>query len=809
MHTRILVFRAMSILASVLLCSVISPTPLATGGDGRVVLLGFDGADARTIQSLMAERPDDYPTFRRLAAEGTFAPLQVVTPPESPVSWAAINTGQNPAKTGVPGFVKRRLDPHAGPMPDFGHLVEETRPVEDFEHTPIPTLGRGVYAALGGFALGLIGLLIALVVAHALDSDTDSGAYLARETARAVMVVLVTAVFAGAGAYGGVTVRGFLPDEVTRWANPLQTDNFWDHAARSGVQSIVLDAAQAFDHPAPEGAKVLAGLGVPDARGGIGDWFIYTTDPSEFDRVPRGRTKGLTAGTVFRVDERNGQIQTRIFGPENFWKQELLEREKQELNARKASGDMSRDEEFELGDRLYALDEELRRLKEERTSVEMGITREAGGARIRIGDEEQFVQEGGWSDFYHLTFTLNPLLKVRALTRVKLITLNDPSFELFVNVLDIDPAAPPFWQGVSTPFGFSAELADACGPYETYGWSTATMPFKDGEVDPELLMEDVEFTLKWREGVTYSALGRDDWRLFMSVFSTTDRVQHMMYQFYDVDHPLHDPVAAAREIDFFGETIPLSEAIPAIYRQMDRVVGQVLDHHLAPGDTLLVCADHGFQSFRRQVHINNWLHEAGYLALKPSVSKARDSLFAFVDWENTRAYSLGLGFIYLNLKGREANGIVAPSDKDALLREIRAKLIKAVDAETGARLCNDAYVVSEVHSGAFMDQEADLITGFAPPHRISWKSTFGGLHVVKDGAGGWKVGPVCSDNDSPWSGGHVSMALPDVAAAFFSNRRVEIPDGGISALQIAPTMLELTGVGIPAEMDLGPLGFSD
>ena len=98
-------------------------------------------------------------------------------------------------------------------------------------------------------------------------------------------------------------------------------------------------------------------------------------------------------------------------------------------------------------------------------------------------------------------------------------------------------------------------------------------------------MEDVEFTMKWRERLTASALERDDWRILMSVFSTTDRVQHMMYQFYDTEHPLYDEAAANREMTFFGETIRLRDAIPAIYKHMDRVMGDVLAK-LEANDTL-------------------------------------------------------------------------------------------------------------------------------------------------------------------------------------------------------------------------------
>ena len=100
-----------------------------------------------------------------------------------------------------------------------------------------------------------------------------------------------------------------------------------------------------------------------------------------------------------------------------------------------------------------------------------------------------------------------------------------------------------------------------------------------------------------------------------------------------------------------------------------------------------------------------------------------------------------------------------------------------------------------------------MIIGFAPPYRVSWSTTSGGLYMKKNAMGVDEPGPVCTDNDSPWSGGHVSMALEDVAGVFLSNRRVEVPPEGARALQIAPTVLALLGVPKPPEMDLEPLRF--
>src|SRR5882672_12107903 len=73
------------------------PAPAA---GGRVIVLGFDGADARTVEELMAK--GQLPNLKKLAEQGTFAPLGTTNPAESPVAWAALNSGQNPAKTGIP-----------------------------------------------------------------------------------------------------------------------------------------------------------------------------------------------------------------------------------------------------------------------------------------------------------------------------------------------------------------------------------------------------------------------------------------------------------------------------------------------------------------------------------------------------------------------------------------------------------------------------------------------------------------------------------------------------------------------------------
>jgi len=227
---------------------------------------------------------------------------------------------------------------------------------------------------------------------------------------------------------------------------------------------------------------------------------------------------------------------------------------------------------------------------------------------------------------------------------------------------------------------------------------------------------------------------------------------------------------------------------------------------LRPDDVLILCADHGFQSFRRQVHLNNWLLEKGYLAVKPKLSKKSVVMpELYVDWSKTRAYSIGLGMVYVNQKGREKAGIVEPADVPALLESIARDFKEFVDPATGASIGRTAHVTSDIHQGPFLDREADLMLGFEAGYRVSWITTSGGLDLEKDEAGAWVPAPSISDNDKNWSGDHVSVDPGLVQGLFFSSVPLAVPETGLDLRHIAPTALALLGLEVPAVYDLPAL----
>src|SRR5206468_3926483 len=193
-------------------------------------------------------------------------------------------------------------------------------------------------------------------------------------------------------------------------------------------------------------------------------------------------------------------------------------------------------------------------------------------------------------------------------------------------------------------------------------------------VDEQAFLDDLEQTMDEVRASTLRELGRPDWDLLVSVFTQTDRVAHMFYRLLDPDHPRYDAVLAAR----FGD------AVLRVYQRMDTIVGEALAR-LGPEATLLVVSDHGFHSYRTGLNVNTWLRDHGYLVQGPLAPGAeQEDFFPGVDWSRTRAYALGTGQIYVNLRGREGSGVVAPgAEYDALLDAIVRGLEAAVDPAIG------------------------------------------------------------------------------------------------------------------------------
>jgi predicted AlkP superfamily phosphohydrolase/phosphomutase len=231
--------------------------------------------------------------------------------------------------------------------------------------------------------------------------------------------------------------------------------------------------------------------------------------------------------------------------------------------------------------------------------------------------------------------------------------------------------------------------------------------------------------------------------------------------------------------------VEYKDAIEKLYVDMDRLVGRTMEK-LRENDVFIIMSDHGFNSFRRGVNLNSWLHLNGYLHLK--IGETGGEWFKGVDWSRTKAFALGLGGMYLNIRGRESQGIVETGEEaDALRRELIGKLTGIQDEATGETGIASVHDSARIYQGPYKGDAPDLIIGYNKGYRASWDCATGTVTDV-----------VFSDNTKSWSGDHcIDPAL--VPGIFFANREMRVQDAHI--MDVAPTVLELFGVPVPPHMD--------
>ena len=390
--------------------------------------------------------------------------------------------------------------------------------------------------------------------------------------------------------------------------------------------------------------------------------------------------------------------------------------------------------------------------------------------KLKIAGASHPLKRGEYSPWIKLPFRIAPGATVHGIARF-LITEVEPEFSLYVTPVQIDPEAPAL--PISHPACYAVYLAKLLGSFATVGMAEDTWALNEGVIDEAAFLEQAYLTMRERQAMFEHALEHTPRGVVACVFDTSDRVQHMFYRFLEND-----------------SASPWRGAIADLYQRMDGLVGKAME--ATDSDSILfVLSDHGFCSFRRAVDLNAWLLRHGYLALAGGASES-GRYFQGVDWSRTRAYCLGLGGFYLNLKGRESCGIVTPgAEAEALKRELIEKLSNLRDDERDEIAIRRVYATDTLYRGPYLDAAPDFIVGYNEGYRTSWDAAVG------------KVGAtVIADNLKAWSGDHcVDPVL--VPGVLFCNRKIDAEDPGIE--DMAPTALRLFGVEPPAWMDGKPV----
>jgi predicted AlkP superfamily phosphohydrolase/phosphomutase len=309
-------------------------------------------------------------------------------------------------------------------------------------------------------------------------------------------------------------------------------------------------------------------------------------------------------------------------------------------------------------------------------------------------------------------------------------------------------------------------------------------------MDEGTFMEDLYKAFDDRRRVILSRLAARNWDVLVGVIESTDRVQHMMWRLMDPAHPMYDAALAAQ----YGD------AILKVYERADQFVGEVVSR-LDPGTEILIVSDHGFHSWRKAVNLNTWLVQQGYMVLQGQEpgEKKLDDLFGAgqfwenVDWSRTRAYAMGLGQIYFNLRGRESRGIVSPgAEAAALADEMRTRLLALADPDDGAHIVRAVYKRDDVYSGEFLQNASELQVGMEDGYRVSWQTALGGSPAG-----------IVYPNMKKWSGDHGGYDFATTSGVLVSSRRLS--RDAVSIVDIAPTVLKYFGLELPKDLDGKPL----
>jgi predicted AlkP superfamily phosphohydrolase/phosphomutase len=495
--------------------------------------------------------------------------------------------------------------------------------------------------------------------------------------------------------------------------------SFWKILGEHGIFSSILRVPITFPPEKFYGA-CLSAMCAPDLLGTQGTFTLFTTeDPNSLEN--------WTGGSKVHLKIENSRFRSQISGPSiegNGSKQSL------------------------------------------KISFEGKIDYEAQSINLKIANSPLQLKAGHHSPWVKLEFRAGLTRRIRGIARF-LITEIKPHLKIYMTPINIDPEKPSL--PISHPFFYSIILSKLYGSFASLGLAEDTWALNARVIDEGAFLEQAYDIFEERKQQLMDTLKKNKKGLVISVFDTTDRIQHMFFRYLSPDHP------ANRDKD----TTKYQNTIKQLYQKMDTLIGDI-QQNLNENDLMIIMSDHGFKPFKWGVNLNSWLLKEGYLTLKEGADP-NSEWFADVDWSKTRAYAFGLAGIFFNVQGRESCGLVKSGEERIVLQnEIKHKLENLWDNNNGLKPIRRVIITQDALKGPYTMEAPDLIIGYAEGFRVSWNSAIGKI-----------TDKVVEENTRSWSGDH--CVDPDlVPGVFFSNWKLEDKFPAIE--DIGPTILNVFGV---------------
>jgi predicted AlkP superfamily phosphohydrolase/phosphomutase len=289
-----------------------------------------------------------------------------------------------------------------------------------------------------------------------------------------------------------------------------------------------------------------------------------------------------------------------------------------------------------------------------------------------------------------------------------------------------------------------------------------------------LLAEIYEMTEK-RFKVARHLLATRPWDFFVMVEIGVDRIHHGFWQFMDERHVLYPGPNR------------FQDAIRDYHRYVDQRIGELLEQVDDDTDVLIV-SDHGAKRMDGSIALNEWLVERGYLVLDRYPSQSTRFGQLAVNWGKTRAWGEGgyYGRVFINRRGREPEGIVAPEEYESFRQQLKEEL-EAIPDAAGKPLATRAELPERIYREV-KNVAPDLFVFFGDLYwRASGTVGHGTIHLKEN-----DTGPDGANHD--WSG---IFVMTEGRALRAGGRQTEARSG-LTLLDVAPTILHTFGQSAPA-----------
>ena len=518
---------------------------------------------------------------------------------------------------------------------------------------------------------------------------------------------------------------------IGKWVIPLSSGEvkllrqgkaFWEYLTEHDVPTTIFRVPANFPTVEETNAKQISGMGTPDIQGTYGTFSYYTDDP------PKDYSE-ISGGKIIPVRVRNNKVTSKLPGPVNTFKKQK---------------------------------------PESKVEFKVFIDQENPVAKIVVQDKEIILQEGEWSDWVKVKYSLIPMIEdASGIVRFYIQELH-PNFRMYVSPVNIDPSSPAL--PISTPEDYAQDLANEIGLFYTQGIPEDTKALSEEVLTDNEFLEQTNIVMDEEMKMLEYELERFQSGLLFFYIGRVDQLSHMFWRTMDPQHPAYDSATKLREV------------IENSYIEMDSILSQVMEK-ADDSTTLIVLSDHGFAPFYRAFNLNTWLKNEGYITV---TNNEEGEFFENVDWNSSQAYGVGFNGLYINLKGRENRGIVDAINKEALLDEISEKLLSIRDPKNGEQVISRVYRANEVYSGENLADAPDLIIGYNEGYRASWETVLGSFPEE-----------TIRDNTEKWSGDHL-MEAALVPGILLSNKKIQTDNPAL--YDLAPTILSEFGISKQKDM---------